>query len=117
MGKSKKTQTSTDIDGPAMVAAMKAVNPVATKAWLEIMSESARFVTDRLQQDFDTQAAMLACKSPTELLEVQSKFFSRAMEEYSNEAARLYKLMFEAAEESIDVAQSGHSRGHDDVPL
>lgn len=115
MGKSNKTSTATG--APAMTAAMMAVNPVATKAWLDVMSESAQFVTHRLQQDLDAQKAMLACKSPTELLQVQSEFFKTAMEQYTEEATRLYKMMSKASEDTIEGARSGHSRGYDDVPL
>jgi len=117
MGKTKKTCASEDIGAPAMTAAMMAVNPVATKAWLDIMSESARFVTDRLQQDMNTQKAILACKNPAELLQVQSEFFKTAMEQYTNEATRLYKMMSKATEDTIEDARTGHSRGYDDVPL
>lgn len=117
MGKPKKTQASTEIETPITTAAMMAINPVVTKAWLDVMTESSRFVADRLQRDLETQKAMLACKSPAELLQIQSEFFQTAMEQYTNEAVRLYKMMSKATEDTIKDTKSGHSRGYDDIPL
>jgi len=117
MKKPSKMQAKADDVAPAMKTGLMAVNPVSTKAWLEIMSESTRFVMDRLQQDLDTQKAMLACNGPAELLQVQSEFFKVAMEQYTDEATRLYGMMSNATEDTIRDAQSGHSRSYDDVPL
>lgn len=113
MAKSEKSDTG----APAMAAAMMAVNPVATKAWMDIMSESTRFLTERLKQDLETQKAMLACKTPAELLQVQSQFLTSAIEHYSKETARLYKMMSTATETTLKDVQSGHARSYDDVPL
>ncbi|MDQ2090706.1 phasin family protein [Marimonas arenosa] len=117
MGKPKKTKTDADIATPAFASAMMAVSPVATKAWLDVLSESTRFVADRLQQDLDIQKAMLACKNPTELLQVQTEFFQKAIEQYTDEAKRLFEMMSKATEDTIKDVQSGHSREYNDVPL
>ena len=117
MGKSKKSEATADMGAPAVAATMMAVNPVATKAWMDIMSESTGFVMDRLQRDLDTQKAMMACKSPEELMQVQLEFIKTAMEQYSDEAARLFKMMSKAAEDAIEDVKTGHKRGYDDIPL
>ena len=115
MGRDKKSEADSGAD--MMTAGMMAINPIATSAWSDIMSESARFVTDRLQKDFETQKAIMACRTPAELLQVQSEFFKSAMEQYADEANRIFKLMSKATEDTIEETQSGHSRGYDDVPL
>jgi len=117
MAKPDKTETKADTDTPALTAAMMAVNPVATKAWLDIMSESSRFFTDRLKQDLEAQKGMLACKDPSELLAIQTQFLQSAIEQYSDYTNRLFRRMSAAAQDTAKDAQSGRSRGYDDVPL
>lgn len=99
----KKTQ-----DPKAMADAMTAFTPMAAGVWQEIMQESARFVTERLQKDLETQQAMLSCKSPAELLQLQADFFQSALSDYTEEATRMLKLMSKTG---------GASREYDDIPL
>lgn len=94
-----------------------AMTPAAAQAWLDIMTDSARFLTDRLQQDFETQKAMLACKSPTDLLQVQAAFFNSAMTQYTDFAARLFSKVSATAEDSVKGARTGSARRYDDVPV
>lgn len=96
-----------------MSAAILAANPATAKMWLDIVNESARFVSERLREDLSTQTAMLQCKSPVELVQVQSEFIRKAVEQYTEESMRLFEIMREAAAE----AGSGQSREYDDVPL
>ena len=117
MGEPKETKTAKGLVAPALTKAMMAINPVGTKAWLDIMSEGRRFMMERLQQDLETQKALLTCKTPMELLEVQSDFIKTAMEQYADEAMRLCKAMNEAREKTLEDARSGLSREYDDVPV
>lgn len=117
MGKTRKTAPTKDMDTPAIIAAMMAINPVASKGWLDIMYESRRFIMDRLQQDLKAQKAIFACKTPAELLQVQSEFYTSAMEQYSQEFTRLCKIMSTATYDTLDDARLGHSRSYDDIPL
>jgi hypothetical protein len=117
MGIANKPKTDASSGAPAMTAAMMAFNPIAAKAWPDMMSENARFLTDRLQQDLETQKAMLACKSPTELLQVQAEFFRTTMEQYGAFATRFYAKMSTAAQDTVKHAGSSHARNYDDVPL
>ncbi|THH36024.1 phasin family protein [Aliishimia ponticola] len=106
--KSTKTKSQT-LQGDGMAAAMALFNPALATAWVEMMTESARFVSDRLQQDMETQRALLNCKTPAELLQVQTEFYQNAMEQYAAEANKLMEMMTQAA--------ASHKRGYDDVPL
>lgn len=113
----KNIEDYADGGASAMTAAAVPFNPVAAKAWQDIMSESARFMADRLRQDLHAQKAMLACKTPNELLLVQSEFYKKAVEQYAEGFARLSKMMIAATSDTLEDAQSGHSRGYDDIPI
>lgn len=114
-----KIGTTADLtDGAqAVTAAMMAVNPAVTKAWMDLASEGARFLTSRLQEDIETQKALMACRTPQDLLRVQSGFFAKAMQQYSDETGRLLQMMAGATEDVMQDATSGHARKYDDIPL
>lgn len=107
MAKSKSQSAKPPETNP-MADVMTAITPMAAEAWQDIMRESARFMTERLQKDLETQQAMLACKSPAELLQLQAEFYQNTLSDYSQEATRMLKLMSKAG---------GASRGYDDIPL
>lgn len=88
-----------------------------TNPMVEIMTESMRFFTQRLQQDMETQAAMLACKTPADLMKVQAEFFGKAVEEYGAEAARMAEIVAKAAGQPMAALKTGMARDYDDVPL
>ncbi|MFC4670441.1 phasin family protein [Seohaeicola nanhaiensis] len=108
-----KTQS---LEGSA-AAAMLAAFPNATRDWMEIMAESARFLSARLRADVAAQQAMLACRSPAELFQVQTEFCSTALQDYANEAARIGRKMTETVEDTLTDLKTGRARGYDDVPL
>jgi len=112
----KKSETATG-GMPAMTAAMMVGNPALAKAWTEVMTESARFVSQRLQQDFETQKVMMSCKTPAEVMQVQSEFFRKAMSDYTDEAQRMYQIMTSAGEDGSKQSESSTKRGYDDVPV
>lgn len=117
MAKPNDKRAASDTGTSAVNSAMMAFNPVASQAWLSFMSQSARFLTERLQQDLDAQKAMMACKSPAELLQVQAAFLRTAMEQYADYATGLQKAMATVTAETVKDVKSGHSRGYDDVPI
>jgi hypothetical protein len=118
MGKTTKEKTPTDIGKSAMMAAF---NPKGENegmaAWLEIMTESARFVADRFQQDLETQQAILECRKPEDLLRLQSEFYRKALEQYTSEATRMAQLMSTATTQTLSDAKTAQARGYDDLPL
>lgn len=117
MSKKPKTPEPVAQDLSALTAGMMATNPAAAKAWMDIMSEGARFVSARLQEDLETQMAVLNCKSPAEVVQVQSQFFQKAFEQYTAETMRMFKIMSGATEDVMKGAKSSHKRGYDDVPV
>lgn len=97
-------------------------NPDAPKtptpqAWMDILSDNARFMTDRLQQDMETQKALLACKTPAELLQVQTEFFKSAMAQYTEHATRMFNKVAATSQETVKSTRASQSRGYDDVPI
>jgi len=100
----------------ALTGAMAARNPAA-KIWLDIMAQSTRLVSERLQNDLETQQAMLRCRNPADLVRLQSEFFRKAIEQYTSEAQRVFEIMTQASEDVASKTGTGTKRGYDDVPL
>lgn len=117
MGKPRKKPTRPQTDTTATNAAMMTLSPLTPGAWFDVVSESNRFVMDRLQQDLETQKAMLSCKNPAEIMRLQSEFFQTALKQYSEETMRLFRMMSDATEETVAKTKTSRSRGYDDVPL
>ena len=101
----------------AMTSGMIAANPAIARAWSEIMSEGARFLSKRLQEDLETQKALLACRTPADVVQVQTEFFRKAMEQYTAETQRMFEIMTGAIEEAVKEAGTGTKRDFDDVPV
>ena len=112
-----KPKTDTETEVPAAMAAMMAINPVLSKAWMDLMTEGARFMTERLQKDIELQARLLSCRTPPELMQVQSDFMKQAMEQYAEEASRYFKMVFKSAEDISEDVRHGHKRAYNDVPV
>ena len=117
MTKQTKKSDAGKPDVSAFSAAMIAGHPAASKLWLDIMAESTRFVSERLQNDLETQKAMLRCQTPAELMQLQSEFFRKTVEQYTAEAQRVFEIMTGATQEAVKQTRTGTKRGYDDVPL
>jgi hypothetical protein len=115
MAKPSKDQ-SRDFD-PGLNNAMMAFNPAMMQAWQKMMTECSRFIMYRLQKDMATQRDILSCKSPAELLRIQTEFYESALRDYSEETMRLFQTASDAASESVTAATAAKKRGYDDVPL
>lgn len=91
------------------------VGTVAVQAWMDMGAEAVRFVWDRLQQDFKTQQALLACTSLEEMRKIQAEFFTAAQEQYAAEAGKMLDLIGQA--NTAGLTGSAKARSYDDVPL
>ena len=100
-----------------LTTAMMVANPAVTKAWTDIMKESARFVSERLQEDMEAQKVLLQCKTPADLVQFQSEFVLKAMQQYTDEAQRITKIMTDAGEDIAKDARHSWSRVYDNIPL
>jgi len=94
-------------------------NAKAAQIWLEswarLAGESAGFVTRRWQQDVDLIGRICACKSPVELLQLQSEFMQRALVDYMREATRLGDLETEAGVSEIEAVDKELRKAAKDV--
>ena len=92
-----------------------AVGTVAVQAWMEVGTEAIRFVQDRLQQDIQSQQAMVACKSLEDMRKIQAEFLAAAQVQYATEASKMRDLLGKAISAGMTVPT--HGRRYDDVPL
>ncbi|WP_186827094.1 phasin family protein [Shimia ponticola] len=102
---------------PAAWASMMVMNPAATAAWQDVMSESLAFLNGRFEEDQKIPGRLMACRTPVEVMEVQTDFASKAFKEYSEGAMQIAQLMAKATETTAKEFMSGHSRAYDDVPI
>ena len=68
----------------------------------EMQKEVAGFVSERIRQDLETQQELLRCRTLDELREVQSRFFSTTLDQYSAEATKLMQLSTEVFTRTLD---------------
>ncbi len=115
--KSKKNQSDPAASVADNLTAFGPMGAAAQKAWLEMGAETMRFLSSRMQQDLETQKAMLACTTLSDIQKIQSDFFSQAMDDYSAQAARMMEIMSSAAPEGMDSVPLMTKRAYDDVPL
>lgn len=92
-----------------------ATGQVALQAWMDMGTEVAQFLWDRLQQDFKTQQALIGCTSLQEMQTIQTAYFTLAQAQYAAEAGRMLALMGRAA--AAGLVGSAQARHYDDVPL
>jgi len=102
MQKSEKQEASVEEAMPTMANPMMAVNPAVASAWIGVFAEGTRFLAHRLRKDLETQKAILQCKSATDLLEVQTRFYETAIQEYAAEVMRFSEMVMRAAEETAE---------------
>jgi hypothetical protein len=89
-------------------------NAKAAEIWLESWSrlaeESAGFVSRRWKQDLDLLEKMAACKTPLELLQLQSTFMPRALVDYMKETGKLADMETEAGVCEVEALDEGVRR-------
>ncbi len=117
MGKSPKTIPDASMALPSTAAAMMAVNPLVLKAWMDLTSESARFMAERLRRDIELPSEMIACQSPSELMQVQSEFFKTAIDQYLEEAARYSQMSASAFQSIVEEMRAAHTSEYNNIPL
>lgn len=102
----------------ALGPAMSAMAPAGTGQWIEFMTESGRFIVRRLEEDLKAQQAFLGCKTPAEVMQVQTGYYKKAVEQYSAEAGRIFEIMSSGVTSGPYVSsKSMLSRGYDDIPV
>jgi hypothetical protein len=86
-------------------------NAKAAEIWLESWSkladESATFMGRRWKRDVELLEKVWACRSPQELLQVQSEFFQKALVDYMKEAGKLADMETEAGVAEMEALDEG----------
>jgi len=86
-------------------------NAKAAEIWLEswgrLADESASFVSRRWKQDLDLMEKMWACRSPLELLQLQTRFMQRALVDYMQETGKLADMETDAGVSEIEALDEG----------
>jgi hypothetical protein len=86
-------------------------NAKAAEIWLEswgrLAEESAGFLNHRLTQDLDLMERIWACKTPLELLQLQSSFMQKALVDYMKEVGTLADLETDAGVSEIAALDEG----------
>lgn len=88
---------------------------VAAQAWMDVGTETLRFIWSRMQQDHKAQQELLACTSMKDLQQVHAAFMCQAREQYVTETRKMIDLMSKAA--TAGIAAGSTARRYDDVPL
>lgn len=117
MKTTRQQRIGTSLETPAAAAALWATSPAIATAWIDMVSESARFMTEQLESNLETQKATLACRSPMEFMQVQSDYLGKAMAQYVAETMRFYQLGIAASQGVFADVGSGRRRDYDDIPL
>ncbi len=116
----KKSQKTENEAATATIDAMKTFGPIgetAQKVCADVANETLRFVTFRMQQDLETQRAMLACTNLVDVQKAQADFCTQALKDYQSQASRIMEIMSAAAPKGLDFAPLLTRRDYDDVPL
>ncbi|MGO4909117.1 phasin family protein [Pseudorhodobacter sp. W20_MBD10_FR17] len=116
------TKTSTTKANPmtSLQDGMAAFNPMqgaGMKAMLAVGTETAQFLSSRMQQDIEAQKAMLSCKDLESLQKLQADFYTKALADYRDATAKIMEIMSATASDAGAAAVSSTKRSYDDVPL
>lgn len=92
-----------------------AVGAAAAEAWMNMGAEAVRFTLERLQQDIETQHALMGCKSLEDMRKIQAEFFAAARAQYAAEAGKMLALIGNVA--AAGMVGATRARQYDDIPL
>lgn len=77
------------------------------QSWTRLADESAGFLSKRWKQDLDLVEKICACKSPLELLQVQSAFMQKALIDYMRETGKLADMETDAGVAEMEALDEG----------
>lgn len=107
---SEETARAVDVSGQGFESLVQA-NAKAAEIWLDswarLAGESADFVTRRWAQDLELVDKICACRTPVELLKVQSEFMQRALADYMREATHLGDMETDAGVAEMEALDEG----------
>ncbi len=111
----QKLQSSKNTSANGAAVGSAGTNPMSQ--WFALWAEGGRFFADRVQRNLEFQQAAFRCRSPLELMELQSAFLQRAAEQYTVEMGRLTELGSNATLTPPVGTLTPFARRYDDVPV
>lgn len=102
---------------PETTLPMAAFTAIGATPWLESLTESGRFIATRLEEDMKAQQALIACRTPEDVLRLQADYFRTALAQYSAETGRVVGVFLGAMCGPFARSRSTFARKYDDVPL
>ena len=109
-----KPKSDTGASGEAGAQEFESLMRANTKAaeiWLEswgrLAEESAGFLNRRLCQDISHLEKLAACKTPLELLQLQSTFLQQMLVDYMKEAGTLADMETDSGVAEIEALDEG----------
>ena len=91
----------------SLVEAQAKAAEIWLQSWTKLADESAGFLSKRWKQDIDLIEQLWACKTPLELLQVQSAFMQTALVDYMSETGKLADLETDAGVAEMDALDKG----------
>lgn len=115
--KTSKTAGSTrsQLAGLPRTDLLFAMGALAAQTWVELGTETVRFVCDRMKKDIMAQQAILACNSFEELQNIQTECFALAQQDYAAEMTKMIEMASKMALHGMPGSRV--ERRFDDVPL
>ena len=106
----KATSASAGLSSDLAETLMKANTQAAQiwlEGWLKLVSETTNFTVKRWGLDAEFLERLGGCKTPIEVMEIQTEFMQRAMKEYIEEATKLGDMETEAVVSGIKAMDQG----------
>lgn len=80
---------------PASLEDASAVYQAWLKSWVQMNTLTSRFVTKRLQSDAQLPMELIQCRSPSDVAQLQIRFFKTMADDYSAQARHLGEILKE----------------------
>jgi hypothetical protein len=91
------------------------VGQACAQGLLKWQQEIARFIGERFNADMRAQQALIACRSPVDMLRIQQDWLEQATAAYGDEARRLSEIAMDISRGTMETVRnsatpSGHKR-------
>lgn len=115
MGKPQYFAATMELPYPMTSGILSAFNPVAAGAVTEMMAESAKFMSERMNATVALQQDIMA--SPSDALALQTAYLQDTMQACTAEMTRYADLVMTSFGAIAEDARTGHKRAYNDVPV
>ncbi|MEL7213135.1 MAG: phasin family protein [Pseudomonadota bacterium] len=82
-----------------------------------LMQETTQFVSRQITRQATHRNALFACKTPFEMMAVQTAFYQQMRDDYMAQSGRVMSLLQDAGRTGRAGIRFGTARAYDDVPI